>query len=84
MYFLEKNSIKMNCEVCLEEYNELDRKPIIINNCGHTYCQTCINGLEPNPYCPKCRKLITSTCINFIVMSNNIYFIYVYLFIFFH
>ena len=26
----------MECKVCFESYNDLDRKPWIIVNCGHT------------------------------------------------
>ena len=42
------------CENCFEQYNEINRIPLSIFPCGHSYCQACINGLASKK-CPECK-----------------------------
>ena len=47
----------MDCPVCLEKF----QPPILMLNCGHNLCETCVNQLmnqsdEQEWLCPICRK----------------------------
>ncbi|XP_018016431.1 E3 ubiquitin-protein ligase TRIM38-like [Hyalella azteca] len=50
----------MECEVCFEEYDSGNHKPLCLA-CGHMFCFLCISSL-PNDFgsttkCPKCKKV---------------------------
>lgn len=62
----------MECKVCLEIYNDSNRKPKIITNCGHTFCSNCLNSLNIKS-CPKCRNKIIDCVINYDILEliNN-------------
>ena len=47
----------MECAICLETILDLDR---CINNCGHSFCKSCIDGwLDQGKHkCPLCRQNI--------------------------
>ena len=60
----------LTCESCEEKFNEETRQPIILPDCGHTYCESCINKIlsasaDPSVtlVCPNdtCRREITKT-----------------------
>ncbi len=59
----------MECKICFQEYNSLNRKPCI-TGCGHTFCESCISKLTPK-ICPKCRKAINATIINYDILESN-------------
>jgi len=50
----------LTCESCEERFNEDDRKPVILPDCGHTFCEACVSKLlHMNPcICPNeaCRR----------------------------
>ncbi|KAJ1520207.1 hypothetical protein ONE63_004418 [Megalurothrips usitatus] len=51
----------LHCKVCFEDYNENERRPKILSNCGHTFCLECISGFfksSPSPECPLCRNRV--------------------------
>lgn len=53
----------LTCESCEERFNEEDRQPVILPDCGHTFCEQCVSkvlSLE-TPCCAneQCRKPIT-------------------------
>ena len=47
----------MECELCFENFNRVERLPKIIQKCGHTFCETCISQMVKNNVltCPYCR-----------------------------
>ena len=57
----EKKQNGFDCQVCLDSYNNKDRKPGVLV-CDHTICKSCIseifkrNDLEPME-CPICRSI---------------------------
>ena len=66
----------MQCQICLESYNNQAHKPFIINPCGHYFCAKCLDGLfliNGVKLCPVCRVKIESTVINRAIldMMNN-------------
>ena len=34
---------EIKCSLCSEIYNSTDRMPILLPDCGHSFCFTCIN-----------------------------------------
>ncbi|XP_018011246.1 tripartite motif-containing protein 75 [Hyalella azteca] len=50
-------SVKLECEVCYEEYDSDNHKPLCVA-CGHTFCFSCISDLPYLSSCPKCKKKI--------------------------
>ena len=53
----------MECELCVELYDESQHRPWIFTPCGHCYCQECVNKLI-NQSCPKCRGRVLSKTLN--------------------
>jgi hypothetical protein len=55
----------MDCSVCFETFDdEIDeRRPYLINPCGHCFCLNCLNGFNP-PNCPNCRRKIENKICN--------------------
>ncbi|XP_053634925.1 osteoclast-stimulating factor 1 isoform X3 [Cherax quadricarinatus] len=69
--------VKFECQVCLECYNNNERRPRSLS-CGHTFCTKCINEtlIRGSLRCPFCRSEHTPTVtvasdvpVNFIVDS---------------
>ncbi|XP_047471627.1 cilia- and flagella-associated protein 251-like [Penaeus chinensis] len=46
------------CDVCGLQYNKDERKPIILPDCGHTFCRRCVitASRNRNLRCPTCRR----------------------------
>jgi WD40 repeat protein len=59
----------MECKICLDNFDNLKRKPSIIKDCGHTYCAQCIIQLTKKN-CPECRTVITGTVTNYAVLNS--------------
>ncbi len=61
------------CIICLEKYSQTN-KPIVIN-CGHTFCNSCINKITTSYYitCPSCRKISNDKAVNYslLELSDN-------------
>ncbi|XP_037779497.1 uncharacterized protein LOC119576044 [Penaeus monodon] len=51
----------MDCKVCLDKFNEEDKRPRYIP-CGHTFCSFCLSNLLKNSSlsCPTCRAKHTA------------------------
>lgn len=49
-------NVPLECKVCLETYEEANRRPRTLP-CGHTFCSTCINNMLKDGMvsCPTCR-----------------------------
>lgn len=56
---LSEPSVKLepnfDCELCIESYNNYDRRPFSLVPCGHALCLSCINNLQKS-ICPFCRS----------------------------
>ncbi len=60
----------MECEICLERYDKMERKPMTIIPCGHTYCHDCLSKLKRQVNkCPKCKQTIASKKPSYAVLS---------------
>ena len=53
-----------SCPVCFCRYTK-ERLPLVLG-CGHTFCKTCISRV---PRCPFCRRNVTSTAANLLVLQ---------------
>jgi len=71
-------SVELACEICYHLYNTSDRLPLILKECGHTFCSPCIlNQLKKEKtkiVCPACRKTTSAKKIsdfpkNFLVIK---------------
>lgn len=53
----------MTCERCTEKFNGENRTPVILPDCGHTYCEYCVADLlaEQEKICPMCQTVIKTT-----------------------
>ena len=54
---------KLTCPICLSPYNLTTQKPLLFQNCGHTYCSLCITKIIKNTKdnkieCPKNKNCI--------------------------
>ena len=72
--FLKKKIIyrfNMNneCIICFETYNDSTIKPNVLIPCGHTVCGKCLESINK---CPKCRKNIEKTVINWDSVPSSI------------
>ena len=43
------------CELCIESFNQYDRRPFSLVPCGHTICLSCLNKIINKTQCPFCR-----------------------------
>ena len=48
------------CKICKKSFNNGEQKPLILPNCGHTFCYKCIN-----------KKIETSSCGYFICPTDK-------------
>ncbi|XP_071542619.1 uncharacterized protein [Panulirus ornatus] len=50
----------VTCSVCLDPYDEGERRPLMLPACGHTFCHVCLAGImakgRSNSVCPACRR----------------------------
>jgi hypothetical protein len=56
------------CNVCQFAYNHSNRKPIIMNNCSHSICDTCLKAIIKfgrSNKCPTCREEFNAVYINY-------------------
>lgn len=53
----------LTCERCEEKFNEDDRAPVILPDCGHTFCEYCIADIlsELDKFCPSCNAEVKTT-----------------------
>ncbi|KAF2364942.1 B-box-type zinc finger [Trinorchestia longiramus] len=47
----------LTCSVCCERYCEVDRQPVLLPRCGHSFCRPCVTLLLSGGciICPTCR-----------------------------
>ena len=53
----------MECSICFNKYDNAQRKPYVINPCGHCFCSKCLAEL-PTQLCPNDRGKIESKTLN--------------------
>ena len=41
----------LECGICMNVYDQNERKPKIITSCGHTYCESCLKQVQNCPQC---------------------------------
>lgn len=49
----------VTCGVCLKEYDQEFRRPVLLPSCGHTFCRTCVKAMAcggDTVVCPSCRQ----------------------------
>ena len=54
----------MECSICFNKYDNVKRKPYILNPCGHCFCLECLNQLPNKNICPNDRGRIESKIFN--------------------
>ncbi|EGT46331.1 hypothetical protein CAEBREN_19882 [Caenorhabditis brenneri] len=57
-----ENDSRIECKICLLEYNDNTRAPRILKECGHTVCHECAQNLlrkfnNIHLFCPYCQQL---------------------------
>lgn len=61
---LHKLKENLSCKICFDEFDRSSRKPMVLANCGHTFCLSCLTILysacskSNRPQCPVCKKAI--------------------------
>jgi len=45
----------MNCEICQDQFDLAEKRPLVLMPCIHSYCSECINKLKESK-CPNCRQ----------------------------
>ncbi|RNA21397.1 hypothetical protein BpHYR1_026871, partial [Brachionus plicatilis] len=64
-----KSELKFECELCIENYNNFDRKPFSLVPCGHAICLSCFSSLQ-KPNCPFCRSKYESKVPNWEIIKR--------------
>ena len=59
----------MKCKICEVNFNNINRLPIVLLVCGHTFCRECILKFKLW-LCPLCRSNICGTQKNFLIMDE--------------
>ena len=58
------------CDICFNNYDLNQHKPVIVMQCGHTYCDRCCAYLKIHDYrCPKDREPITNQKPNYALLD---------------
>ncbi|XP_047469969.1 uncharacterized protein LOC125025788 isoform X1 [Penaeus chinensis] len=47
---------QISCVICKEIYASGEREPVMLPECGHTFCRHCLTSL-PEVICPVCKRL---------------------------
>ena len=52
---------EIQCPLCKQQFNEKSRVPMLLPDCGHSYCQQCIeeNSTEADFSAERCRATVT-------------------------
>ena len=50
----------ISCAICLDEYDSINRAPLVIDRCSHTLCKSCLIQLPQPKACPLCRQVFTT------------------------
>lgn len=53
---------RLECSICFDYFDDFERLPKILDNCGHTFCYSCLDDwLSSDESCPMCRLPVDST-----------------------
>ena len=58
----------MDCDICFENFNHLEKKPLLLIRCAHTLCATCVTSLTSRK-CPSCSGKIEDTQTNWSMLK---------------
>lgn len=56
------------CEICLNSYDAITRKPYSLVPCGHSFCILCMNQMQ-NFNCPVCRAQFSNKIPNWEILK---------------
>lgn len=60
----------MKCNICFEDYNIINRKPMIVIPCAHTFCLNCLDELKKHDNkCPNDREIIINQKPNYALID---------------
>ena len=65
-FFFAQN--KMDCDICYESFDHLERKPLLLLRCAHTLCASCVSSLTDKK-CPSCSGIIEDTQTNWSMLK---------------
>jgi hypothetical protein len=61
---MENFIIQLECQICFEDYNNIDKKPVVLD-CGHTICQNCLKSIMlSSRRCPFDNRLMSKSNID--------------------
>lgn len=49
----------LDCPICLQTFND----PVLLGDCGHTFCRQCVERIQAPLRCPTCRSNFTARTI---------------------
>lgn len=54
---------ELSCERCEQRFSVKERQPILMPDCGHTYCEFCIADIltSEKRCCPTCSVKVSTT-----------------------
>ena len=58
----------MECDICVENFDHLQRIPLLLFRCAHTLCASCVEKLVEKK-CPCCNGVIQETRTNWSLLS---------------
>lgn len=62
------NMDKLLCNVCYDNFDEIDHRPLTLVPCGHTFCDFCVSNLTET-YCPTCKTYFEQKVPNWTVLA---------------
>jgi hypothetical protein len=64
----EVSYLSPKCLICNENYNDKERKPLVLTGCGHSFCKACINQFLTKK-CAICRVNFEKTVENWLALE---------------
>jgi len=63
----------MDCDICYEMFDHLNKKPLLLIRCAHTLCASCVTNLSATKNkikkCPSCNGVIEDTATNWSMLK---------------
>lgn len=60
---------EFKCEICMEDFDSINRKPNSLVPCGHTFCIICLEHIGSSK-CPTCRSDFTNFIPNWEIIKR--------------
>ena len=58
----------MDCDICFENFDYSEKKPLLLLKCAHTMCLECVTSLVEKK-CPSCSSVIEDTQTNWSILK---------------